>query len=399
MLQMLTPTTERITHELIMLLAKADNLMVVEGLTARAVADICTKVDAIIGHVHDDRLRFRARHMLRTFNGASGRTQQAYKHAEELLRLARQLGEPMLLMSAHQACGVVLLQLGNFRLSKEHFTEAEAISRRSFDADVSTWTVSESVVIPSFLAAFAVTLWMLGYPDQARAKINEALKLADNFANPRTGMVVYFYATLIYRHMRAPQRISELVERMQVMDAQYDIRLNQLEKFGLQGWLQVNQGFNEGIAEMRAGIDGFKAINHTMFQTHRLGLLAEAQQKMGQLQAASATLEEAFAMAEQSGQRSWDADLHRLKGDLLCAAGGSDQEALLCYEQALVIARQQSAKSLELRATLRLSQLLQRQGNYDEACQRLKEIYGWFSEGLDTSDLLEAQTLLSELCA
>jgi predicted ATPase len=102
-------------------------------------------------------------------------------------------------------------------------------------------------------------------------------------------------------------------------------------------------------------------------------------------------------MSERSGQRSWDADLHRLEGELLLATGAPEAEAALAYERAIQLARQQSAKSLELRATISLSRLLQRQGKRQEARQRLAEVYGWFTEGFDTADLQEAKSLLAVL--
>jgi predicted ATPase len=102
-------------------------------------------------------------------------------------------------------------------------------------------------------------------------------------------------------------------------------------------------------------------------------------------------------MSERSGQRSWDAELHRLQGELLLATGAPKAEAASAYERAIQLARQQNAKSLELRATISLSRLLQRQGRREEARQRLAEFYGWFTEGFDTADLQEAVALLEEL--
>jgi tetratricopeptide (TPR) repeat protein len=162
--------------------------------------------------------------------------------------------------------------------------------------------------------------------------------------------------------------------------------------------LWAEQGnFVEGIAQMRAGIDGYKAFNHMMFQTHRLGLLIEAQLKAQQFDTVAATLAEAFTLSEQSGQRSWDADLYRLKGDLLCALNAPNPEAVTAYEQAIQIARQQAAKSLELRATVSLARLWQQQGKPAVAHQMLTEIYNWFTEGFGAADLQVAKALLEEL--
>jgi predicted ATPase len=105
---------------------------------------------------------------------------------------------------------------------------------------------------------------------------------------------------------------------------------------------------------------------------------------------------EALALVERSDERYWEAGIYRLKGELLLESRGSS-EAETCFRRAIEIARRQSAKSLELRATTSLARLLDKQGRQDEARRMLGEIYGWFSEGFDTADLKDAKALLDEL--
>src|SRR5262249_51653867 len=123
----------------------------------------------------------------------------------------------------------------------------------------------------------------------------------------------------------------------------------------------------------------------------------EAQQFAGQLAAAQGTVATALAIAAQTGQSFWDADLHRLDGDLLLATGGAADEAAARYRRALAIAREQGARSLELRAATSLARLLRDQGKRAEARDLLAPIYGWFTEGFETRDLVEAKALLDEL--
>jgi predicted ATPase len=105
---------------------------------------------------------------------------------------------------------------------------------------------------------------------------------------------------------------------------------------------------------------------------------------------------EALALVERRDERMWEAEINRVKGELLLESGGSS-EAETCFRHAIDIARRQSAKSLELRATTSLARLLDKQGRRDEARRMLGEIYGWFTEGFDTADLKEAKALLEEL--
>lgn len=398
LLKTLPPMSARINQELAMLLAQASNLVAVQGFTAPDVANLYTRVEAILNQIDDDRLQFRAHQMLRQFYGAAGKMGQAHSHAKQLLRLALGLEDPALLVDAYQAYGIVSLQLGQFPLAKQHFVQAETLYR----GESSNILMMESSYNagPPTLADLALTMWLLGYPDQAQAKLAEALILAEKVANPFQTNIVLFLTTLLYRHMHEVKLIAASAERMLALDAQYGMLMARLEGIALQGWLQIKQGnFKAGIAQIRTCIDEYKQLNHTMFQTHRLGLLIEAQLKAGQLAAGAATLDEAFAMSAHSGQRSWDAELYRLKGELLYAMGASEAEVTLAYERAIQIAHQQSAKTLELRATMSLSQWLARQGRQAEARQLLAEMYAWFSEGFDTVDLKTAKTLLDELTA
>ena len=126
-------------------------------------------------------------------------------------------------------------------------------------------------------------------------------------------------------------------------------------------------------------------------------LLAEARASLGHVDEAMTVLEETLPFAETE-ERYYEAELHRLRGELLLMRTDADREgAELCFRKAIDIARRQSAKSWELRATTSLARLLAKQGNTDEARAMLPEIYGWFTEGFDTPDLKDAKTLLDEL--
>jgi adenylate cyclase len=133
-----------------------------------------------------------------------------------------------------------------------------------------------------------------------------------------------------------------------------------------------------------------------------LALLAEAYGKAGQAAEGLATLAEALTVVDKSGERFYEAELYRLRGELLLqsnrqGAQSCGEEAEVCFHKAIDIARRQQAKSLELRAVMSLARLWQQQGKQHEAHQLLSAIYGWFTEGFDTKDLQEAKTLLDVL--
>jgi predicted ATPase len=156
----------------------------------------------------------------------------------------------------------------------------------------------------------------------------------------------------------------------------------------------------EGISEMRQGLATYQAIGAGLGLTHYLALLAEAYAQAGQTTAGLATVAEALGVVDTYGERFCEAELCRLKGELLLVQEDTrptEVEAEACFRQALNVARRQEAKALELRAAMSLSRLWQCQGKRAEAYELLAPIYGWFTEGFDTADLQEAKALLAEL--
>ena len=167
-----------------------------------------------------------------------------------------------------------------------------------------------------------------------------------------------------------------------------------------QGWALIEQGQEEeGIVQLRQGLATHRAIGSEISRSYYLGLLAQAYGRVGQVVEGLQVLAEALAFVTHSAERYREAELYRLKGELLLQSGqqGALWEAEEDFRQAIAIARQQNAKSLELRAAMSLSQLWQSQGKQEQARQTLADIYGWFTEGFDTKDLQEAKALLEEL--
>jgi predicted ATPase len=176
----------------------------------------------------------------------------------------------------------------------------------------------------------------------------------------------------------------------------------------IHGWALVEQGQGQaGIAQIRQGL----ATETESFRTCHMTLLAEAYDAVGEPDAGLRVLDEAVAQVEKTEERFWEAEIYRLKGELLLEVEGAGLSRGLtdgmpdaespegCFLTAIEIARRQEGKSLELRATVSLARLWQQQGKTDEARRMLADIYGWFTEGFDTIDLEQAQALLQELSA
>jgi len=189
----------------------------------------------------------------------------------------------------------------------------------------------------------------------------------------------------------------------------------------VRSWALAEQGQTEGVlAQMHQGLTVWQATGAEELQPYFLAVLAEIHSKRGQVGKGLTAVAEASAWVDKTGERFYEAELYRLKGHLLLAQEGKRQtakgkrqtskmtdprspipdpqgEAEACFLKAIEIARRQEAKPLELRAAMSLARLWQQQGKHQQAHTTLSEIYGWFTEGLDTKDLREAEALLAEL--
>jgi predicted ATPase len=169
----------------------------------------------------------------------------------------------------------------------------------------------------------------------------------------------------------------------------------------LQGWALAEGGEIEaGIAVMQQGLAAWQAMGLATVLSESLCLLAGAHGKAGQTGEGLRLLADALRVMEKTGERKFEAELYRLKGELLLSqaeADGCYDEAERCFERALDVARRQRAKSWELRAATSLSRLWQSQGKREQARKLLGETYAWFTEGFDTADLIEAKALLDTL--
>ncbi len=158
------------------------------------------------------------------------------------------------------------------------------------------------------------------------------------------------------------------------------------------------QGQGEaGISQLREGLVAYRATGAGLLLSKFLGFLTEAYAHGGQADAGLATVAEALAFVERSGERFCEAELYRHKGELTLQQSQDAEEAERCFRKAIEFAHHQQAKSRELRAATSLARLWQGQGKTKEARELLAPVYEWFTEGFDTADLKDAKALLKQL--
>jgi tetratricopeptide (TPR) repeat protein len=245
----------------------------------------------------------------------------------------------------------------------------------------------------------AHTLWLLGYPDQGLVQNDEAVTLAQQIAYPSNLSFVLSTAPVLHHLRREWQTCQEYTKAAIILAQEQGFPYWMAQSAILHGWTLVQQGQAQaGIEQITQGLIAFRTTGAELVRPYYLALLSEAYGTMEQPEAGLTVLAEALTLAETTGERWYESEIYRLKGELLLQQHTDNQaEAENCFHHALEIARSQQAKSFELRAATSLSKLWQQQGKRQEAHDLLAPVYNWFTEGFETADLKDAKTLLDEL--
>jgi predicted ATPase len=245
----------------------------------------------------------------------------------------------------------------------------------------------------------ALLLWLLGYPEQALARLHEALALAHELPHPYSLAHARCWAAYVYQFRWDVPAVHEQAEAAVALSIEQGFPFWAAAGTILRGWALAMQGQGEeGLSQVRQGIAAYRATEAPLLLAYYCTLLADVSAHLGHPEDGLQALVEAHTLMEQQEERYWEAEVCRLRGVLLLRQPGASQaEAEAWVQRALDVARRQEAKSLELRAAMSLARLWQQQGKRLEARELLAPVYGWFTEGFDTADLQEAKALLEEL--
>ena len=268
-------------------------------------------------------------------------------------------------------------------------------------------------------AVGALALWLLGYPDQALKMDQETLALVGDGSDHLALAAARLYSANLHQLRREVRETRRVAEALLLQAGEQGVTWWLEGGRALRGWALAQQGrWSEGVAQVREGIAGLRASGIEMRRTFHLALLVESLKAGDQIEEGLAVAAEALAVVEATGERFYEAELHRLRGELLLRQVAGEgrpspaesaaarpriptrpgwPEAEACFRRALDVARRQGAKSLELRAALSLARLLRDRGQPAEGRRLLAETFGWFTEGWDTPDLQDARAFLEEL--
>jgi predicted ATPase/DNA-binding winged helix-turn-helix (wHTH) protein len=397
LLQTLPDNAERRRQELDFQLALGPAWMAIKGYASLEVGETYTRAQALCQQVGEVPQRFSVLYGLWMCNFVRAEHPRTGALGEQLLDLAQSLQDSALLLEAHMAQGAGLLNVGELNAARSHLEQGIALYNPEQHCSHAFLYGQDPGV--ACLSDCSIALWLLGYPEQALKRGQEALTLAQECAHPFSLAFALFFAAWLQQFCREWQATKERAEITITLSTEQGFVIWLEMGTILRGRALAEQGQEtEGMAQIHQGLLAFSTIGVGLLRPHFLGLLAEVYEKAGRIEEGLAVLAEALAAVNKSEERMYEAELYRFKGELLWALCEENQaEAESCYHQAMDIARGQSAKSLELRAVMSLSRLLQKQGKDKEARELLAEIYDWFTEGFDTVDLRAARTLLEAL--
>lgn len=315
------------------------------------------------------------------------------KVGQQLLSVAQRVKDPALLLEAHHTLWATLFSLGQLESTRSQLQQGfELYDPAKHGHHAGLYGGHDPGVCCGSHAARV--LWLLGYPDQAAQHARDSVKLAAALSQPYTMASALHNATWTHQHRGDSQATRQQAEALWNLATEQGFPASIANATVVRGWLLTQDGQGkEGIAHMRERWD---SLGRTRY--HFAALLADAYGNEGQIEEGLSEVNQALATVVKTGERFYEPELHRIKGELLLRqAHPNEKRANNCFLKSLRVARQQYSRSFELRTVTSLSQLLQRQGKRDEALRMLEETYGWFTEGFDTADLKRAKALLEEL--
>jgi predicted ATPase/class 3 adenylate cyclase len=321
---------------------------------------------------------------------------------EQVLQLGAATNDDGLLLQGNMEVGWSHFFLGELEQAREHLERVLALydpERHSSHA----FTYGDDPAT-SARSNLAQALWLLGYVDQSLRYSEENLAILRSVIDHPYSVAFGLDLAAVVRQYRsdAPATRTLVDEALALSEAHGLVFIDAMASI-LKGWALAQEGdLAEGTAQMRHGLAAQLATGAELARPYWLCLITEACLESGAALDGLALLDEAEVAVQQTNERYWEAEIHRLRGQLLLAASDPAAPAVVrsaeeCYRRALEVARRQGARSLELRAAVSLSRLWQAADRHDEARELLAPIYEWFTEGLDHPELREAAALLGEL--
>jgi predicted ATPase len=340
----------------------------------------------------------RAIYGLWLFSQRQGKFKPSIGLAHELLAMVEQEQDSGLVLQAHHAMWTTGWHCGELETGRLHTERGLRLYRPALHHHLAGAYGGHDAGVCCRYASAMVAL-LQGYPDRAVQWAHESLDLACQLGHPFSHTLALEFIPFVYEFRREPTSVEKHVRSLIEISIEQRFPLRAAGGQLHQGWLLLTSGdAEESILQIGSALAASQALGSRMRHHYFLALLAEAHLRAGRHGESLSTLDQTLRFVHASGERWWEAEVHRLRGEVLLARRARARaDAERCFQHAIRIARAQTARSLELRAATSLARLWCDQGRRAEAYDLLGPVYGWFTEGFDTADLKDAKALLEAL--
>jgi predicted ATPase len=396
MIEAMPPGRDRRERELSVQIVLGNALMATRGYAAPEVEATYTRAEALCREIGE------TPHALPVLFGVFGyqvvraNLRTALDVGVEFLRRTERRPGPSVLIG-HRLAGGASLYLGELNTARRHLAEATRQYDRVLHRPL-TWLYGQEpgTVVFSLLA---IADWLLGYPDRALASSEEALRIGREISHAHTHAQLLTFTAMHHQLRRDWSRVGELARALADLAAEQGMPFWSAAALPLRASVLTAQGrAPEAVADLQRGIETMKVLGAELFRPYSLYMLADALGQAGDVAGALEALDRADLTMQQHDERWWEPEQLRLRGELLARLGIDRRpEADACVWRAVEIARAREAKSLELRAVTSLARLRAQTDRRDEARVLLARTYGWFAEGLESADLIDAKAALAAL--
>jgi class 3 adenylate cyclase/tetratricopeptide (TPR) repeat protein len=379
--------------ELLLQTSLGNSLQATQGWSADSVKHAYTRALQLCKESGLDEHTFPAVFGLWTWNFLRAALGEAQALAEHLLSTAENVDDSVRKVLAHEALGFTLFAQGKFDAAHAELGRSIGLCEDSKAAVYVDLAAHDPRV--HVRAYDSMALWFLGYPDQALRVCAEGQRYADASQHPYSDAMERTISLRVHQFRGEAEIIASKVNRAIALCEEHEFVHYLAVALMLRGWANAQQGrFEEGIAEIREGLEKERATGALLLETYSLGLLADAYLKNERYEQAFDALQQAqLRLDEKNSERFYAAEIYRLLGETYLRSNRDLDHAKHCFSKGLKVAREQKAKSLELKLCLSVDELHeQEKANKDQS--ELGEIFGFFSEGLDTIDLVKAKARL-----
>jgi TOMM system kinase/cyclase fusion protein len=390
----LQPSPQTLEMELALRSAMGVALIPMQGYASQDVAENAERCQALCRELGDAPRLIPSLYGLWVYHLLRGHRQPSIEVSDEIARLS-QGGAKEHVFIGFSARGITAFFQGDLQRAQDLFEQAMAIYTPALHPALAQSFGEESGLLPHFYHFWCV--WLRGRPEEAIRRMHQALRIVSTLTSPYVLVTANLFEMILWHALREPEEVRRVAEKF--------VELSREQQFPFflalatcgYGWTSLHRGDPEaGIAQVQEALENHRLIGTRLPRAYWLTYLIELYLAVGKLQEGLAAADEALTLSETQLDVYYDAEVRRLRGELLLRLS-EPRQAEEEFHRALEIARRQGARAFELRAATSLGRLLREQGRAGEARPLLAEVYGTYREGFETLDLREARQLLDEL--